>query len=72
MTIPVCRDIANSGFSEKEDFETRNHERGFNMKTMLGFGDSVLKGVLYENDHYRVTDASFYRRCEEALYNKLA
>lgn len=37
------------------------------MKTMLAFGDSVLKGVLYENEHYRVTDASFYRRCEEAL-----
>ena len=37
------------------------------METIAAFGDSVLKGVVYENDHYRVTDMPFYKRCEEVL-----
>ena len=37
------------------------------METLLAFGDSVLKGVIYENDRYRVTDTAFYRQCAEAL-----
>ena len=37
------------------------------METVVAFGDSVLKGVIYENEHYRVTDTAFYKRCEESL-----
>ena len=37
------------------------------MERLLAFGDSVLKGVIYENDHYKVTDTAFYKKCEEAL-----
>lgn len=37
------------------------------METLPAFGDSVLKGVIYENDHYKVTDTAFYKKCEEAL-----
>ena len=35
------------------------------MNTITAFGDSVLKGVIYENAHYKVTDASFQKICEE-------
>lgn len=35
------------------------------MGTMAAFGDSVLKGVIYEDEHYRVSDASFQKICEE-------
>ncbi|MBQ1248243.1 MAG: SGNH/GDSL hydrolase family protein, partial [Clostridiales bacterium] len=35
------------------------------METIAAFGDSVLKGVIYENEHYRVSDASFQKICEE-------
>ncbi len=37
------------------------------METLLAFGDSVLKGVIYENYHYKVTDTPFYKRCAESL-----
>lgn len=37
------------------------------MGTITAFGDSVLKGVIYEDDHYRVTDASFQKICEESF-----
>ena len=35
------------------------------MDTIAAFGDSVLKGVIYEDEHYRVSDASFQKICEE-------
>ena len=37
------------------------------METITAFGDSVLKGVVYEDDHYRVTDGSFQKICEESF-----
>ena len=37
------------------------------MDTITAFGDSVLKGVVYEDEHYRVSDASFQKICEESL-----
>ncbi|MBR5938561.1 MAG: SGNH/GDSL hydrolase family protein [Clostridiales bacterium] len=37
------------------------------MGMITAFGDSVLKGVIYEDDHYRVTDASFQKICEESF-----
>jgi hypothetical protein len=35
------------------------------MDSIAAFGDSVLKGVIYEDEHYRVSDASFQKICEE-------
>jgi len=35
------------------------------MGTITAFGDSVLKGVIYEDEHYRVSDGSFQKICEE-------
>ena len=35
------------------------------MGTITAFGDSVLKGVIYEDEHYRVSDTSFQKICEE-------
>ena len=35
------------------------------MNTMSAFGDSVLKGVIYEDTHYRVSKSSFQKICEE-------
>lgn len=37
------------------------------MDKLLAFGDSVLKGVIYENEHYKVIDTAFYRKCAETL-----
>ena len=37
------------------------------METITAFGDSVLKGVIYEDEHYKVTDGSFQKICEESL-----
>ncbi|MBP5262231.1 MAG: SGNH/GDSL hydrolase family protein [Clostridiales bacterium] len=35
------------------------------METITAFGDSVMKGVIYEDEHYKVTDSSFKKICEE-------
>ena len=35
------------------------------MGTITAFGDSVLKGVIYEDEHYKVSKSSFQRICEE-------
>ena len=35
------------------------------METITAFGDSVLKGVIYEDAHYKVAESSFQRICEE-------
>jgi len=37
------------------------------METITAFGDSVLKGVIYEDEHYRVTDSAFQNICEESF-----
>ena len=37
------------------------------METITAFGDSIVKGVIYENSKYKVTDGSFHRICEETL-----
>ena len=37
------------------------------METITAFGDSVLKGVIYEDDHYKVADSSIQKICEESL-----
>ena len=37
------------------------------MGTITAFGDSVLKGVIYEDEHYRVSDTSFQKICAEYL-----
>ena len=37
------------------------------MGTIAAFGDSVLKGVIYEDEHYRVTDSSFQKICEQSF-----
>ena len=37
------------------------------MDTILAFGDSILKGVVYENGSYRISGASFPKLCEKAL-----
>lgn len=37
------------------------------MATITAFGDSVLKGVIYEDDHYTVADASIQKICEESF-----
>ncbi|MBR4819747.1 MAG: SGNH/GDSL hydrolase family protein [Clostridiales bacterium] len=37
------------------------------MGTIAAFGDSVLKGVIYEDEHYRVADTSFQKICEESF-----
>lgn len=37
------------------------------METITAFGDSVLKGVIYEDEHYKVADASFQKICEESF-----
>lgn len=37
------------------------------METIAAFGDSVLKGVIYENEHYRVADTSFQKICEDSF-----
>ena len=37
------------------------------METITAFGDSVLKGIIYEDDHYRVSNASFQKICEESF-----
>lgn len=37
------------------------------METITAFGDSVLKGVVYEDEHYKITDDSFQKLCEESL-----
>lgn len=37
------------------------------METITAFGDSVLKGVIYEDDHYKISDASFQKICEESF-----
>ena len=37
------------------------------MSTILAFGDSVMKGVIYEDAHYRISNASFQKICEESL-----
>ena len=37
------------------------------MTTITAFGDSVLKGVIYEDDHYKVADTSLQKICEESL-----
>ena len=35
------------------------------MEKITAFGDSVLKGVIYEDEHYRVSHSSFQKICEE-------
>jgi len=35
------------------------------MEKIAAFGDSVLKGVIYENEHYKVSDESFQKICAE-------
>ena len=40
---------------------------GWEMTTITAFGDSVLKGVIYEDDHYKVADTSLQKICEESL-----
>ncbi|MBO4474931.1 MAG: SGNH/GDSL hydrolase family protein [Clostridiales bacterium] len=37
------------------------------METITAFGDSVLKGVIYEDEHYKVSDSSFQKICEESF-----
>ena len=37
------------------------------METITAFGDSVLKGVIYEDDHYKVADSSIQKICEESF-----
>ena len=37
------------------------------MATITAFGDSVLKGVIYEDDHFKVADTSLQKICEESL-----
>lgn len=37
------------------------------MGSIAAFGDSVLKGVIYEDDNYRVSDSSFQKICEESF-----
>ena len=37
------------------------------METITAFGDSVLKGVIYEDEHYKVADSSFQKICEESF-----
>ncbi|MBO4926755.1 MAG: SGNH/GDSL hydrolase family protein [Clostridiales bacterium] len=37
------------------------------METITAFGDSVLKGVIYEDAHYKVADTSLQKICEESL-----
>ena len=41
------------------------------METITAFGDSVLKGVILENEHYKVTDSSFHKICEESFGIKI-
>ena len=35
------------------------------METITAFGDSVLKGVIYEDAHYKVAESSFQKICQE-------
>ena len=37
------------------------------METITAFGDSVLKGVIYEDEHYKVADSSIQKICEESF-----
>ena len=37
------------------------------METIAAFGDSVLKGVIYEDEHYKIADSSFQKICEESF-----
>ncbi|MBO4496103.1 MAG: SGNH/GDSL hydrolase family protein [Clostridiales bacterium] len=37
------------------------------MGTITAFGDSVIKGVIYEDAHYRVADESVQKICEESF-----
>ena len=37
------------------------------METIAAFGDYGLKGVIYENEHYRVADTSFQKICEDSF-----
>ena len=41
------------------------------METITAFGDSILKGVICENAHYKVTDSSFHKICEESFGIKI-
>ena len=35
------------------------------METITAFGDSLLKGVIYEDAHYKVAESSFQKICQE-------
>lgn len=37
------------------------------MKTIGAFGDSLLKGVIYKDEHYKILKASFQKLCEDSL-----
>jgi len=37
------------------------------MEKVAAFGDSVMKGVIYEDAHYRISDSSFQKICEESF-----
>ena len=37
------------------------------METFAAFGDSVLKGVIYEDEHYHVSETSFQKICEDSF-----
>ena len=37
------------------------------METIPAFGDSILKGIVYEDGRYRISGDSFVKRCEDAL-----
>lgn len=37
------------------------------METFAAFGDSVLKGVIYEDEHYHVSESSFQKICEDSF-----
>lgn len=38
------------------------------METLIAFGDSILKGVVYEDGRYKISEAPFCRLCENALH----
>lgn len=40
-------------------------EGGTAMGTIAAFGDSVMKGIVYEDEHYRISDSAFPKICED-------
>ncbi len=41
------------------------------MKTIGAFGDSLMKGVIYKDESYKILQTSFHKLCEESLGIKI-